>query len=228
MKDFFHRLHVRILWYLKYKRKYKKKGETGPLAVYIDTRPKRVIRQEKEKFDQFLDFFSSAITPNRKTVAELIDYIQSKYDAKEYTIEPREYRLDLFNLLKNDYAEIFDDPILQDFEFVDIIKERVHRSVESQRKVDYLFEKIDDYNFNFVYYRFVDNPDSETEEHRYFNVGIETTSGKLLAGGHCEASLKIVEEIALYYGVTENDIRDRTNTFIAYAIYSRDRGMLVQ
>ncbi|MGB3366001.1 MAG: hypothetical protein WBA54_00810 [Acidaminobacteraceae bacterium] len=36
------------------------------------------------------------------------------------------------------------------------------------------------------------------------------------------------EDISLYYGVVKNDIRNKSNTFIAYAIYLRDRGMLVQ
>lgn len=228
MKVFFQKLHMRILYVLKYRKKFRNKDGTGPMAIYIDTRSKRKRKQDEDNFNQFLDFASRKITPNRKKLSELISYIETNYGAEQYTIEPRAYRLDLFNLLKNDYADVFDDPILQDFDFVDLIKEQAHRSIESQRRVDYLFDKIKDYKLNFLYYRFIDNPDSLTEEDKYFKVGIETTSGKLLMDGHGEASRETVEDISLYYGVAKNDIRNRSNTFIAYAIYLRDRGMLVQ
>lgn len=218
---------MRIIYVLKYKRKLKKRGEIGSWAIFIDTRPKKKIKQEKEKFNQFLELASTTITPNRKETAELIDYIAAKYGAMQYSIEPRAYRLDLFNLLKNDYADIFSDPMLQDFDFVDIIKEQSQRSIESQRRVDYLFEKIKDYKFNFIYYYFIDNPDSQTEEDKYFKIGIETTSGKLLMHGNGESSRKVIEDISLYYGVSDNDIKNRTTTFIAYVIYLRDKDMLV-
>lgn len=226
MKNLFHELHVKLLWHLKYKKEYKNKFETGPMAIFIDTRSKKVIAREKEKYEHFIEYAAQTIKANRKTVTELIEYIKQKYGAEEYSIGSREHRLDLYNLLKNDYEDIFKDPELKEFDFGDIIREAVHRSPESQKRVDCLFDKIKKYHFNFIYYRFIQNPETKVEEQKYFKVGIETTSGKVFASGHGAVSGIIVEDIAIYYGVSEADIRTKSNTFIAYSIYLRDRGML--
>lgn len=226
MKNFLHKLHINILYFLKYKKIYEKQSGVKPHAVHIDTRSKRIVEKEQEEFNQFLEFATLAITPNRKEDNELIEYIKSKYGAAEFEIDPKEYRIDLFNFLKNEYSSIFEDPLLKDFTFVDLITDSNYRSIESQTRVDYLFERIELLNFEFKFYRFMNNPDSLTEEHKFFKVGIEKNSGKLLMSGHSDNSMIIAEDISLYYGVTANDIEKRTNTFIAYAIYLRDKGLL--
>lgn len=222
--NIFRKIHHHIVYLFKYKRKFKKQyGDNMPWAVVIDIRSKRKIRRDEERYNVFLERACEIITPNKKTINELVEHLEQKYDAERYEISERDYSLFMINLLHNEYSHLFEENAQNNITIRDLRRFQ-YINTDKYVKIEHdPLDKIEDLEIKPMYYRLKNINKTDDLNVRYVDIAIDGVTGFFWTSG---GSGEIGRDIILFLGVSEEDIERKSEAFQRYAVYLRNIGKI--
>lgn len=195
-------------------------GESdGPTSVFIGGRKKKTIKQRVHKriFELRKSWYSLWLRPNAHTMAEVINYIKEKYgftevekDTKEYIRQCDEMRASFIMQYKPELLGEYANPpklLSRDEEGIRDFQERLKLRQQKAKEISE-----DEFSIDFHILR-------KKENENNMHIDIEARFGYISGGfsGHGKNGKrsfnKIYKDVYRYYGVTKEDIANKTKRY---------------
>lgn len=165
-------------------------GAEGTVEIHID---EEKLRQVEDLFIKY----SPTLKPNRKYVAEIVEYIKAKYPAEE-DISPRAKRIVEINVLNNFSKNKEAKEIPLKITVLNIKNEdtaKVLYDFQEQEHLEFI-DKMKHFRANFEGYPFKNSP---------IRVGAEENSDYMFI----EGSGLLADEITIFRGIDEEELKDK-------------------
>lgn len=223
------------------------RGADGPTSISISHSMKKEIQEDKlNQWDQLLQTCKEITVPRAYRISgeEIKQYIINEYDAKEIVLSPHSKRSLKHNVILNHYPEALEDLKLsqdnkefghfEQFKNIELIpdekynlefsafiiprtsKTEVYYQENEQERNEYINET------RSLFSRVLKRPPTKTfedVEEMKFEMELSTGYMTLSNGGR-----RIMAEIVLWKGITQEDIDNCTPVFMEYVAAMRDRG----
>lgn len=204
-------------------------GADGPTDIFI---------AEKKDQEEFLSYAAEKITPCERTFKELEQYLIEKYQGVPHTLLPHELKSLKVNVILNHFSHVIDRPApLGENPTKKEIKAYVEQDTSVFQAREYPAEKL---GLEMKAYKLKSvpsiNKDRMGREHgRQFAmknasyteddviVELEMKSEYLSISN---GSSELMNDLVLYRGVSEKDIKEKSIRFISYAHVLRNIGKI--
>ncbi|HWQ76290.1 MAG TPA: hypothetical protein VN441_13330 [Syntrophomonas sp.] len=205
----------------------------GPTGIFVASVPKKT-RQENEAF---LADAAERIKPCRRTMEQLEEHLLEHYQAVPCDLSEGSLRSIKANVILNSFPEVINKPSpLSDNPTRAELQEYCRQDTSFLQALNYPAEKL---GLDFRTYLLPnEKPDIPKPGRRWFQRRNEAS----LSDKQADAILKmemttqylcgqnvsevLMDELLLWQGVSEQDIRERTPRFIAYAYAMKNKGRL--
>lgn len=193
-------------------------GSDGPTSIFLAGKRKKTIRQRVEKrlFQLRKTWFSLGIRPNAHSMDEVIKYIKEKYGFEEIEKDSREY-LTQYDSLRTSFIMQYEPELLGEYaeppvmesQDEEVLKEFMKQLAIREQKVREIPEDAFTLDFHIL-------KNAESENSMYFQL---ESRFKYIGGGFSgpKKSMrryqKIYKDVHRYYGVTEEDIANKTKRY---------------
>ncbi len=207
-----------------YRIKYRpKRGEAAASAVF-NVRSKYSLKNDD--YAKRLDSFSKTLTPCAKTNAEVFEYLNSKYELTPVEASEKKLKSFKINYILNVRPDVLTTPEYRiSTDKAPSRKEYLAWSENNDKRfketISYPMEKLDldlsAYSFKYSF---------ESGNYTEFLVVFENNTDEIYVSGSSSCSLseeegnimrRIGDDIALFKGITQYDIDNKTNKFKGYA-----------
>lgn len=220
-------------------------GWDGPTAVYIGT--KKGNHNQEKKWDQLIEACKEIIVPrtNKITGEELKKHLQDEYDAKEARLTDGGKRALKFNVIMNYYQDDLEqfkamqnsDVFVDNFHNIDLMPDDKYKlqfaafTIPRTSKTERFYLELEQEIRNHRYKRasIVSRMFNRHSKGRYLDiedmkVEIELSTGYMTIKN---GARELMNEIALWKGMTDEDINNSTPIFMSYVAAMRDTGEMV-
>ena len=194
-------------------------GSDGPTSIFVAGRGKKRLKQRiyKYKFETRRKYYASRIKPHSHEMKEVIAYIKEKYGFDELAKDTREYKGEYDNL-RASFIMHYQPELLGEYsklpELLNHDEEGVRVFQEQLRIREQKAKEISEDIFSIDYHIL-----KRTEKDCNMHINIETRFG-YIGGGYSGLGRstkrifdKIYKDVYLYYGVTEEDIANKTSRY---------------
>lgn len=218
---------------------FKKKNEASAFGIIGGTDGTTSISiAKKEEQDKFLSYAAEKIIPCDRTFKQLEEYLVEKYNAVPHTLLPHELNTLKANVILNRFDHVLDKPVpLGENPTRKEIKAYFEQDTSFFQAKEYPAEKLGlemkAYRLPGIAYEINignkprDKNQSAVRISSYTDedviVEMEMKSEYILI---INGSRGVSDDLLLYQGVSEKDIKERTNRFIAYAYTLKHMGKL--
>ncbi len=199
-------------------------GADGPTAIFVSDKNKD---GRSERPEQFLSQAQKKIKPCARSFSQLESYLVKTHHAAPYSFSPGELESLKVNVLLNYYPHLLEEiPVPNGMSEFEIPFFRAH---------SYPVEKLDFCPKAFTLPDIVPTPPPVRKSfwrRKRKKVCIETSPAVVqweeVSGYLCiqNGDDRIMDEISLYLGVSEQDIREKTPRFLSYAYTLKKLGKL--
>lgn len=206
----------------------------GPTSVFIS----KVYMNEKEDQSKFLSYAAEKIIPSERTFKQVEEYLITMYHAIPHTLLARELNVLKANVIMNCFDYVLDRPIPlgQNPTDEELIAYCKNDTSFSQAR-EYPAEKL---GLEFKAYKLPGIP-SQTKNKRTFNLKKQTscittsyTENDVIVEMEmkseylciCNGGAAVMDDLTIYRGVSEKDIKEQSPRFIAYAYMLKRMGKL--
>lgn len=173
------------------------------------------------KQNEFYDRASKIIKPCERSFDEIEHYLIEKYRAEEYIPSETEVKIFKSNVIHCNFPHVLERTIVidEDSSIEDLI-----RSIEIDKPIEqsknYPAEKL---GLEMKFYTFsIKNENAD----QVVKVKIEKKSEYISVDSDNEYDNKIAIELMTFTGVSEKDIKEKTDRFKAYASFQREIGKI--
>lgn len=182
-----------------------------------------MVVEDKEKTEAFLSYAAKQIKPCERTIKQLEEYLVDKYGAIPHTLMPHELSVLKANVIMNHFNYVLDKPApLGENPTIEELKAYMAENTSFYQTRHYPAEIL---GLEMKAYKLPNVPSEahklHISEHGVVNytekdviVEMEMQSGYL---GFRNGGSTVSDDLVLYMGVSEKDIKERSPRFICYA-----------
>lgn len=194
-------------------------GSDGPTSIFLVGRHKKTIRQKVHKrlFDMRKKWCSLWIKPRAHTMKELVDYIKEKYGFEEIQKDTREY-LTQYDSLRTSFIMQYKPELLGKYaahpELEGHDEESLKEFMQQLEIREQKAKEIPDDQFKIDFY-VLKKTEGQNMMHFYLESGFDYIGGGFSGENGKRKYEKIYKDAYRYYGVTEEDIVNKTKRYHA-------------
>lgn len=209
-------------------------GEDGPTAVFTA----KFAKNKKEKQEKFLLNAAERITPCERTFKQLEEYLVAKYLAVPHTLLPHELNAQKANVILNYFPNVLDKPVsMKENMTEEDIKAYFVQDTSFLQAREYPAEKL---GLELKAYKLSVIPSKIKQKrglkHKKQSVTINAsyTENDVIVEMEmkseylciCNDGYEIMDDLLFYRGVSQEDIQEKSQRFVAYAYALRRMGKL--
>lgn len=191
-----------------------------------------MVVDDKEKTEAFLSYAAEQIKPCERTFKQLEEYLVEKYQAIPHTLMPNELSVLKANVIMNHFDYVLVKPApLGENPTIDEIKKYMEENTSFYQAREYPAEKL---GLKMKAYKVPgiasavqkvgvseDGNISYTEKEVIVEMEMKSEYLSIRNGGS-----EVIDDLVLYRGVSEKDIKERSPRFIGYAYILKRMGRL--
>ncbi len=205
-------------------------GACGPTSIFI--------AQPKTEQEDFLSYAAERITPCERPFKELEEYLIEKYEAVPYTLPYYKLNSLKVNVILNYFDHLLDKPApLPKYPTQEEVKAYFEQDTSVVQAQGYSAEEL---GLEMKAYKLPGIRSKKQQEnessykHQLANKNINSSEDDVIVememkSGYlciCNGGNELMDDLILYLGVSEKDIKERSPRFISYAYSLRNIGKL--